>query len=104
MSGVRFSRTMFAVETSPTSQPARVKGTHGAGGAAGGAGSVAVGARAGRQAARGAGDRRAGEGEAHHDRQAFPELHATPLCRIDAAAPTLRPPPRGRGYHDWAIR
>ncbi len=26
-----FSRTVFAVATAPTSQPARVKGTHGAG-------------------------------------------------------------------------
>ena len=31
MSSALFSRTMFAVETSPTLQPARVKGTHGAG-------------------------------------------------------------------------
>ncbi len=31
MSKFAFSSTMFAVETSPTSHPARVHGTHGAG-------------------------------------------------------------------------
>jgi hypothetical protein len=35
-SGFVFSSTMFAVETSPTSQPARVNGTQGAGGVFGG--------------------------------------------------------------------
>jgi hypothetical protein len=35
-SGFVFSSTMLAVETSPTLQPARVNGTHGAGGVAGG--------------------------------------------------------------------
>ena len=35
-SGLTFSSTMLAVETAPKSQPARVNGTHGAGGVAGG--------------------------------------------------------------------
>ena len=35
-SGFVFSSTMFAVETSPTSHPARVNGTQGAGGVFGG--------------------------------------------------------------------